>query len=103
MTLEEKKKIAEWMGWEFGEDEHGNTFFKVDILDKNSWIYSRSYNPHKKPVQFREVLANLTIEQSDKVSDKMGLYMFHNKIDAFLELTDPDNMPKVMKVVMEVI
>jgi len=121
MTLQEKKKIAEWMGWsvrpippEFLDSEIDLQYQRAyavyyDYHDDSSWTKKCNleyYNPDTDLAQFLEVLSNLTKPQRETIVIKIWKeikYVFNDEIESCIWLTDPKNMPKVMKAVREVI
>jgi len=95
MNLEQKKKLAEFMGWKFGEYPHSEIFI---WKNKNqSTLLIAEWNPDTNHVQFAEVWNKLEESQQEEV---MFLGADSSKKWTSTLLND---LPKVMEAVLEIL
>ncbi len=97
MTLEDKKFLAEWMGWEIGRDytpQMTGIFFR----NGNKIYREVKWNPDTDHKQFAEVWNKL----DDKQRFAVSTFLYEMDEPSFISIILND-LPKVMEAVLEVL
>ena len=105
ITIEEKKRLAEWMGWEFKEG--GNCDDYKDTEGQERALFQ--WTPEKGGKDLTEVLANLSLAQKDRIfydvfPSVLGGWKYEDSYLAFFcWAQNPKNAPTIIKTVLKVI
>ena len=94
MNIDQKKKLAEWMGWHWN-DVWNSICKSLDESPKNAIIIEH-WNPDTNYKQFADVWNNLNPEQVSEVVK--GSYDNIEFVDMVL-----NDLPKVMNIVLDVL
>ena len=99
MKLEDKKFLAEWMGWKvhrrYGLDDV--LWFELDFGDKS--ISITKWNPDTDHQQFAEVWNKMQTWKQDMVNERiLPIYSPSHFVTEVL-----NSLPKVMEAVLEVL
>jgi len=105
MNLEQKKKLAEWMGWEIIKRPNGN-----DVFFGINHYFVRNWNPDTNYVQFFEVWDKLTQSQKLKAlgytaKKDLGSIVVPllNVLTAISKLKNDASLSELMDAVLEVL